>query len=525
MDTIIVPVDGASNIKLEVLDFDTLATVFSRSAVTPVTEAEGLKYNCTGEECSWFDREIQGLPETMHQAKVIAPVSRGASGGLVGRDNTLIEVPGRSLTLAYTQEYPEQVEEVFRKLAGGAEEFFLETGSVRDLPGSLTLMKRFLFEETMRLEVLARAECFGTLGVLLSGHFLGEDYLGAVRIAGNEHTYWMCHTGARDINHTAGTPASLCTRIESFGGLVPEKPHLVYEPLGRMPRKQASGLGLARAPVVIAGGHDTCLSHIPVMSTFYQAFPHRAGAPVIHLEAGTWTMAVRIGGPAHLPEDGYQRDILVQGTVDGHPVVVARYGGGNDFKHLRELALKRGIQFGKEPDEILLAEILSAADCFVLPNISPVNRLTGPFPHVQGKIINEPAFFRSGQRAFLVANLSSAITTSVQLGHIAGKDRVPVILTAGGSRDRYFRRLIATLAPGEVYAMFDSHGRAISETTALGAAIVGKAACLDTHPYRVDLSSLGISYRRVEPFSDQISRELDHYRDRFIREVKKADRA
>ena len=53
--TILVPVDGASNIKLETLDFETLATIRSASTNTPGTECEGLKYNATGAEFDWFD--------------------------------------------------------------------------------------------------------------------------------------------------------------------------------------------------------------------------------------------------------------------------------------------------------------------------------------------------------------------------------------------------------------------------------------------------------------------------------------
>ena len=165
METIIVSVDGASNIKLEVFDFDNLSTVFSRITDAPQTEVNGLKYDCIVKECSWFDSVIRDLPLNMKTVKVIAPVARGASGGMIGLDNTFVE----------------------------------------------------------------------------------------------------------------------------------------------------------------------------------------------------------------LPPDGYQWDIIVQGTVDGQPVVTARYGGGNDFKYIKELVEERGSQFGGNFDERLLEEVISAADCFVLPNINPIN--------------------------------------------------------------------------------------------------------------------------------------------------------
>jgi len=47
---IIVPVDGATNIKLEVLDFNTLTTVHTNNTISPTKEVETLKYNCTADE-------------------------------------------------------------------------------------------------------------------------------------------------------------------------------------------------------------------------------------------------------------------------------------------------------------------------------------------------------------------------------------------------------------------------------------------------------------------------------------------
>ena len=110
---ILIPVDGASNIKLEALDFDTLTTIHSSTTESPNTEHEGLKCNRTGAELDWFDQAIRELPASCRNVAVIAPVARGCSGGLIGHDNSLMEVPGQRLTLAYTHRYPAEVEEAF----------------------------------------------------------------------------------------------------------------------------------------------------------------------------------------------------------------------------------------------------------------------------------------------------------------------------------------------------------------------------------------------------------------------------
>ena len=511
MKTILVPADGASNIKLETLDYETLSTIRSASTDTPVAEHGGLKYNATGTEFDWFDAIIRSLPDPCRSAAVIAPVARGASGGLVGADNTLVEVPGERLTLAYTQTYPPAVNEAFARLAGAREDFFQETGSVRDFPGSLTLLKRLLYEEMVRPELFASAAGFGQYGALMGGHFLGDDYLAAIRRAGNEHSYWMCHTGARDIRRPPGTPSQAARQIPGFQRLVAPTATVCYRPIGVMPEAQAVKLKLPAPPVVVPGGHDTCLSHIPILSTFYQAYPAAQGKPVLQVEAGTWTMVAQMGGTARMPGDAHARDIIIQGTVDGEPVVTARYAGGADFAQLKKLAHTRGRDFDSHWSEGQLLKLLHAANCFALPNLAPANHGTGPFPQVQGRIVNEAAFLSDAVTAYMVSNLLTAMTTAEQVTAISPDREIPLVVTAGGSREPLFGAILASLTGHPVYAMFDQDGRAVTETTTLGAAIMGKAACLKIHPYQVNTAALGVKYRAIEPFVDELLAALKGY--------------
>ena len=116
-------------------------------------------------------------------------------------------------------------------------------------------------------------------------------------------------------------------------------------------------------------------------------------------------------------------------------------------------------------------------------------------------------------------NLTTSLATAYHIGFIAKDSSIPIVLTAGGSKDPYFGRLLATLTKRKVYGMFDKFENAISETTTLGAAIVGKAAYLNIHPYKVDVSDLGISYKEFEPFGNEIAKKLEHYKDEFMRKV------
>ena len=520
---IVVPVDGATNIKLEILDFDTLETVYSKTANTPVRTFEELNYNESEEEFKWFDSIIKGMPAELKNAAVFAPVSRGASGGLIGSDNSLCEVPGKGLTLAYTQRYPENVEEYFKNLAGDADKFYRETGSVRDLPGSLTLVKRFLYEELERPQILKRSAAFATYGILMSGYFLG-DYLKVGKEAGNEHSYWMCHAGARNINKKAGALSSLAEKIKSFKNLVPEKPSVCYKLIDKMPESRIRELCVSGNCYVIPGGHDTCLSHIPIMSTFYQAFPSLTGKPVIQVDAGTWTMSARIGGSPDLPEYGYKKDIIVQGTVDGEPVVTGKYGGGNDFKYVKKMVEEKGHEFKSVFNPEMLKEVLINRDVFILPNINPDNFGTGPFPEIKGRIINEQKFFSNYKAAPVFANLTAAITTSHQLESVSKDKNIPLVVTAGASKDVYFTKMLASITGRKTYTLLDKNGNAVTETTTLGAATAGKAACLNIHPYEVDVNKLGVSYVPVEPFDKEITALLNRYKSSFLETVKKENR-
>ena len=523
METIIVPVDGASNIKLEVLDYHTFAPLFSKLAATPVAESGVFKCNATARQFAWYESTIFQLPNGLKEAKVIACAARGASGGLISGDNALTEFPGEGLTLSYDHPFPPEVERAFAELAGSEQDFFAETGSILRYPGSLTLLKRFLFEQMERPGVLERSTGFATYGALMAGHFLGPDYLEAVAQAGNEHGYWMCHSGARNITGPSGTPSTMSSRIESFKRLVPARPSVVYRPLGKMATQQAGELGLPSDVLVIPGGHDTCLSHIPVVSAFRRAFPALARQPVIHLEAGSWTMVSLIGSGVELPSDGYRKGVIVQGTVDGVPVVTSMYGGGRDFSWLGSKLAKQGLHYGTECDELLLEKISAAADCFVLPNINPENHGTGPFPAVRGRIVKPDVLFRDGATAMIVANLCVVNTVASQIKTLTADKSIPVILTGGGSRDPLFGRLLATISAQNVFVLFDKQGQAVNETTTLGAAIAGKAACMGVHPDDVDLTCLGLVCRRLEPFDTAIQDSLAEYRAKFIERLNRTD--
>jgi sugar (pentulose or hexulose) kinase len=121
-----------------------------------------------------------------------------------------------------------------------------------------------------------------------------------------------------------------------------------------------------------------------------------------------------------------------------------------------------------------------------------------------------------------VSNLLAAMTTAHQVAAISSDASVPIVLTAGGSKDPLFGSLLATLTGHPVYAMFDRSGQAVTETTTLGAAIAGKAACLGVHPYKVNTASLGVKYRQIEPLPGNLAQALQAYRVKWMQQLGKS---
>ena len=517
---IIVPSDGATNIKLEIFDFESLTTLHSKITQTPSGECNGLKCNHTLDEFEWFDKTIAELPEKYKNIAVISPVARGASGGLIDRDNRIIDCDNGRMTIAYTQTYPKSVESKFREICNSEKDFFNETGSNLLLPGSLTLIKRLLFEEMIRPETAEQAEGFATYPILLSGHFLGDDFLEAIKMAGNEHSYWMCHTGARNINKKPGTPSAVCNKIKLFKKLVPENPAVSYKSIGHMPQSFAKKIKIHNEVAVTSGGHDTCLSHIPIISTFYQLFPSKQKHGVFHLEIGTWIMGAQLSNTGAKAPSSYRSGTIVQGTVDGFPVPTTMFGGGADYRLLVRKAKEKGLDFASEFSENVLKQILKDSNCFVLPNIDPNNYGTGPFPKLKGGVINEDYFYSSGEKAFILANLMAVLTTAYQITGLL-TEKTSIVLTGGGAKDTFFGRLLSTITGNDVFVGYDKFNNVISETTSLGAAIVGKAAYLNIHPYDVDVSAIGAKYTKLPKFKGETAEYLEKYRKCFFAIINK----
>ena len=100
-------------------------------------------------------------------------------------------------------------------------------------------------------------------------------------------------------------------------------------------------------------------------------------------------------------------------------------------------------------------------------------------------------------------------------------DEPPVVMDMSPTVTAYGKVRLKALRGEEMPVgwMIDREGKPLTETTTLGAAIVGKAACLGVHPYKVDMTKLGATYKQLVPFSRDIAKVLAEYQKKFLQQV------
>ena len=527
---IFVLMDGASNLKLLVFDsktFETVKGVDTDSSGMVVTK-DAVVYNNFGQECDWFDAAIAKLdPQYRKNVLAFSSVARGATGCYVDNKNRLLDGvvggAGERLSMSYSQHRP-GVLDLYHKIVPDPVAFFNETGA---WPGAgITWGIRGLELQT-NPELREQAAAFCAQHILMTGYLLGGRYLEAARVAGQEASYMLCHSGL--VNVDTGGLSSFANRSEMgpFRGLYLQGGKKGYVVAGQMPADKKAALGVEGECSIAPGGHDTTLSHIPVLAAYLQV--HRGKPQVVHVEVGSWILAKQLGGrPVKVPKNSHESGLLAQGSVDGQPGLTSLYGGGFDFRELKkqvEGKIGKGKFQAKEGgvDEALLTQIADKADTFVLPNISSNSKGTGPWTKVNGRIINEEKFFSDGESAFILSNLMTAITTAAHVSLITKTSKdTPIVLTGGGAKDPYYGRLLATLTGRKVLVMKDKNGDAVVETTALGAAMMAKAAVEGKHPHNVDLKPLGITFQEVDAFTGRTATAIQGYKQKFMEQIRTA---
>ncbi len=391
-------------------------------------------------------------------------------------------VPGRTL-VSLANEYPEQL-----RLAGS-----------------------FIFGP----EIMARLACAGASSPERKGH---------------ELSYVMCHTGLwRD-----GGWSQLARAIDGFvaertgkrliGGLVPETPGRSSDVFDTAGGRAAEEYGLDMSAAVLNGGHDSTVADLPVAAAFRHIFAER---DFIHFQAGSWGMARLTGRAAAraLPEDGFGKNVMYQGDLDGNPVLTASAPTGIEFQHyagdgpagksvlLQELELD-SLNVG-DFDPAALEQVLAQREIFITPGVAAG---VGPYPLSTSEVygMQKIRADRSGELAYIALNLETAIMSTASIELASGDDEsMPVVISAGAAADPLFRLLIASLNPSrEVYFVADDRGRAATETTSDGGFLLALEHNGGVPAQEIDVAGLGYHLHEVAPHK-RLVQLLAGYREEF----------
>jgi sugar (pentulose or hexulose) kinase len=526
-NNIVVMEDGGSGVKLTVFDAETFqvlhhdkADTDGSNAVFPGTKTiDGREYVNTHAEFSWFDESLRKVPAAIREdISVIANVSRGGTMAFIGAHQRIIDCPTEpGLVASYAHQTPSALA-LFERLYPTDEDkkrFFDETGSPTG-PGFVWGKRALELETDSRLK--SEATAVAPFTAVLAGHWLGGDYISAVATSGKGYDYMLCHSALVDVNGPPGTLSSFARlpEVQRFMNLLPSDFTVTHQVIGHMPPSQRDSLGLTGDIAVPAGVHDTTASHIPVWAAF-DSFNRQPNSSVIHVELGSWDLC-KDRKSVKVPNGGHKQGLLAQGSVDGEPGLTSLYGGGFDFRYLRKKVHERhpGGNFGLKDgvvNEKHLEEVASTTGGVVLPNIDPTCQGVGPWADLKGRIDNPKRFFKSPEDAYLITNLmvASAVAKHVDLITLQSKD-VPIVLTGGGAEDPLAGRLLATMTGRKVYLMVDDKDKLVTGTTALGAAMIAKAAVDNTHPNSVDIGSLGITFRELKTFEKDTAKAICKYR-------------
>ncbi len=532
--------DGLTSSRLDVYELETMRRLRRLEGWSwpsqLIVGADGRLWFDIPDAVDQFMSEL-GRFERADEIAVVVPVARGATVALLDGRGELLpreieDIEGkkrRGGVISYVNAVSPETDAVFDTMAGPAEryrEYGLPPNFTSYAIPARTIVALAnehpeLVEEAGRLafgpEIIARLAC-------------GAGAL-AVR-GGMELTYLMCHTGLW--KEMQWSP--LARAVDEFvmdmtgkrliGGLMPEAPARSSEVFDHISGEVAASRGLDERTMVLNGGHDSTIADVPVIAAFRKAF---GPDEFIHFQAGSWGMArvITAEATAALPDDGFGKNVMYQGDLDGNPVLTASAPTGIEFQNyagdgpggrgvlLSELELD-GLPVGSY-DIDTLRRVVTERAIFVTPGVAAG---IGPYPRSISGVHGMESIRadRSGQLAYIALNLETSIMAAASIELVSGGGRrAAVVLSAGASADPLFRSLVATLmADRQVYYVADASGRALTETTTDGGFLLAVEHITGTPAYDIDVSGLGYNLKRVEPVGEVIE-GLASYRGEFER--------
>lgn len=368
---------------------------------------------------------LETLAEFARQVRIeaIVPSAYGSTAALIDDDGLVLPM------MDYEAEPPDEIKRAYAEVVPDFEEVCCPVN-----PGGLTLARQLFWQsrsfrsqfEKIRW-ILPAAQYWAWR---LTGRFASE-----VTSLGAQTQLW---------NPVTNCPSSLALKEGWSAKFAPMK--RAFERLAPLDPRLATRIGLADAPPVLVGIHDSNANFARYRAAGLERFTL--------ISSGTWLITF----DSDLPLDRLdpERDMVSNTDLEGRPVACTRFMGG------REYAIIAGEDgLGVEPTLADAARLI-ASDTLALPSFTDSG---GPFPGAgnEGRVVG-PEPETPAERAAL-ASLYVALVTAVDLDLLAAEGRV--IVDGSFADNRLFAGLLAALRPGQSIEVSTAR-----DGTALGAALL-----------------------------------------------------
>ena len=325
-----------------------------------------------------------------------------------------------------------------------------------------------------------------------------------------EPTSIGCHTAFWDFEKSDWSPV-----INRLGvrALLPESISRPWDILGTITPDVARWTGLSKETIVTVGIHDSNAALLPYLIKMTGRF-------VVN-STGTVSVFMSPTQDTTLTDEELGKIVYYKLSAFSSPVKTAIFLGGMEFDtYLGLLTAVHGARPHPALDTDLVEEILTRRRCFILPSFIPF----GMFPNSPARIVEgdtviplgdlfggkHPDFFKDYKKAYTILVLSVALQAEVALRAVGLEDGIRLYIEGGFAKNEIYKNLVASLFPGSETAT-----TSLSEATAFGAALMGKAALAGTDPH--GLADLFEIEARQVPARKLTG--LQEYRAEFLRLV------
>ncbi len=458
-------------------------------------EKDGVQIEAVEETSAWLIASLKAMA-AKHDIGAISVSTHGAAFAMIDGGGRLA-----APVLSYTTDPGQDFSSRFSAQFGDPVTLQRQT-KTPDMIGLGCMAKGIMFARERWPEAFKRVSAILPL----------PQYYGFV-LTGNkaiDPTNVGCHTAFWNFEKGDWSPV-----IERMGmrAIFPQSISNPWDILGTVRPDVARETGLFEDTVVTVGIHDSNASLLPYLI--------KETRPFVVNSTGTVSVSLRPTPDVTLADEDLGKVVYYNLSAFKTPVKTTIFMGGMEFDtYMGLLSSIHGSPAHPPLDKALLEDILTARRLFVLPSFIPF----GMFPDSAARVVEgdtvimlgdlfggtHPAFFGDYAAAYHVLVLSVALQAEVALSAVGLADGMRLFIEGGFAKNEIYTRLLAALFPKAATATTN-----LSEATAFGAALMGKAALMGTDPRGLsDLFEI-----EENPVPPEEFKGLDGYRTEFLKMV------